>query len=163
MSMQKIRRCNLSAAEWAVWSFFVDNDKQTFDVQQLLEECNISKKSYYRSIKRLNDFGLLPNWFEYRNKNNVEDYVTEKLHTKVGGKREVFIKSGRIDILTDTELIEVKAVADWKAAIGQVISYGIEFPSHRKRIHLFGYATQEQKEMICQTTKSLNIVVTFED
>ncbi len=68
-----------------------------------------------------------------------ESYYRDKLAKKLGGETEVKTPDGgRIDILTSSEIIEVKHVKFWRSALGQVISYGYFYPKHQKRIHLFG-------------------------
>lgn len=69
-----------------------------------------------------------------------EKYYQKRLRNNIGGKCEVSCPSGRIDLLTDVELIEIKHYSLWKAAVGQVLIYGLYYPNHRKRIHLFGNA-----------------------
>ncbi len=69
---------------------------------------------------------------------------------------------GRIDILTKTELIEVKRVNGWKSAIGQVKSYGRYYPDHCLRIHLFGQLTQKLLLTIQDHCQSENISLTWE-
>jgi len=68
-----------------------------------------------------------------------EQWYRDDLHRQVGGQIEVELPDGgRIDILTATELIEVKAARNWRHALGQVLDYGKYYPYHQKRIHLFG-------------------------
>ena len=52
-----------------------------------------------------------------------EAWYRDKLASQLQGKTEVKTPVGRIDILTKTQLIEVKRVSGWKSAIGQVKSY----------------------------------------
>lgn len=51
---------------------------------------------------------------------------------------EVKTPVGNIDILTPTQLIEIKASKNWKAAIGQLQSYATYYPHHQKHLYLFG-------------------------
>jgi hypothetical protein len=46
-------------------------------------------------------------------------------------------KIGYVDILTDLEVIEVKAANRWKEAVGQIMVYRLFYPNHAPRIHLF--------------------------
>lgn len=91
-----------------------------------------------------------------------ESYYRDKLANQLNGKTEVQTPVGRIDILTKTELIEVKKVNGWKNAIGQVKSYGRYYPEHRLRIHLFGKLTQSLLETIQQHCQSENITLTWD-
>lgn len=61
-----------------------------------------------------------------------------KLAKELNGVMEVPTEAGRIDLLTPTEIIEIKQINQWKSALGQILVYGCYYPSHRKRIYLFG-------------------------
>ena len=93
---------------------------------------------------------------------SFETKVQKSLANKLNGTREVPIKSGIIDILTSDEVIEVKEVKKWKAAVGQVLVYQLEYPDHTARIHLFGECSTEYKQMIISFASQLNITATFE-
>jgi len=76
--------------------------------------------------------------------------------------------AGFVDILTKREIIEVKELKNWKAAIGQVICYSIALNDAERcmRIHLFKRdgsiilpSEVEQIERICSR---LNIRLTYE-
>ena len=56
-------------------------------------------------------------------KRQTEKVVRDRLAASIpGSKTEISTKSGRIDILTPVEVIEVKQVRKYKHAMGQVIS-----------------------------------------
>lgn len=76
-----------------------------------------------------------------------------------GSQTEVITEFGRIDILTPTEVIEVKRATQWKQAIGQVEIYLQAYPNHRPRIHLFGKT--KHKMMIQKLCKNKGIRCTF--
>jgi hypothetical protein len=63
--------------------------------------------------------------------------VRKKLQDDIGGVTEVSCKYGRVDLLTEHELVEVKGVVHWKHALGQVLVYRECFPMHKSRIHLY--------------------------
>jgi len=92
-----------------------------------------------------------------------ESYYRDTLARKLNGKTEVSIPVGRIDILTDTEIIEVKAAKQWKAALGQIIVYGKFYPRHQKRIHLFGDKLSCDSSLIERTCLENAIAVSWED
>jgi len=72
-------------------------------------------------------------------KEKEESYYRDKLARKLRGDTEIKTPDGgRIDILTSSEIIEVKQIKSWRSALGQIISYGHFYPRHQKRIHLFG-------------------------
>ncbi len=91
-----------------------------------------------------------------------EAWYRDRLAKKLNGKTEVSTPSGRIDILTKTEIIEVKNAKGWKSAIGQVKSYGRYYPNHRLRIHLFGQISKNKLEIIQKDCEAENITLTWE-
>lgn len=91
----------------------------------------------------------------------TEKDVQVQLHAIVGGDMEVVTPVGNIDILTDTEIIEVKEAKSWKNAIGQLLTYGYYYPNHQKRLHLFGKYHYSSLILIRQHCDLNNIVVTY--
>lgn len=61
-----------------------------------------------------------------------------RLLSQLGGQTEVSTPVGRIDLLTEHHIIEIKKADDWKAALGQVQAYSQFYPNRTKRICLFG-------------------------
>lgn len=93
----------------------------------------------------------------------TEAWYRDKLAKELGGKTEIHIdKVGRIDILTKTEIIEVKNTKGWKSAIGQIKSYGQSYPKHKMRVHLFGKLTESKLETIQKVCKLEGIILTWE-
>lgn len=66
-----------------------------------------------------------------------------EIASREGGECEVETRFGRIDVLTQTKLIEIKKASNWKHAIGQVLVYGIDYPEHEKWIYLFDWTSQD--------------------
>jgi hypothetical protein len=91
-----------------------------------------------------------------------EKIIQKQMWQKLGGKIEVPTLAGKIDLLTPLELIEIKEVNGWKCAIGQVLSYGYYYPSHQKRIHLFGSCQESYIDLVESHCNPLNIIVTLE-
>ncbi|ARV58090.1 hypothetical protein BZZ01_05075 [Nostocales cyanobacterium HT-58-2] len=120
------------------------------------------RRTVEKDLDRFAEIGLCE-FVQRSERNTIEDTVCDRLHSQLGGLREVETPVGRIDLLTDTEIIEVKNIKDWKAAIGQVLAYSGFFPEHRKRLHLFG----KKGEMVTSTAVTicaeLGITVTFEE
>ena len=93
----------------------------------------------------------------------TEAWYRDKLARELGGKTEVYIdKVGRIDVLTNTEIIEVKNTKGWKSAIGQIKSYGQYYPKHKIRVHLFGKLTESKLETIQRVCNLEGITLTWE-
>ena len=93
----------------------------------------------------------------------IENQVRDKLASQLKGKTEVMTLAGNIDILTSTEVIEVKEVRLWKAAVGQVSIYRNYYPRHTRRIHLFGSAHSRFKEMVERNCHKLHIRITWDN
>lgn len=99
--------------------------------------CELQKKEYVP--RKINLIGKEKQYRKKTSKSNmVELYYQLKLSKELKGKIEVPTPIGRIDILTEQFIIEVKRVSGWKEALGQVLAYGYYYPNHQKRIHLFG-------------------------
>jgi len=88
-----------------------------------------------------------------------EREIQIKLQKELGGEIEVLIESGLVDLLTDNEIIEIKNGKNWKQAVGQILMYGLDFPKHKKRIHLFDIEKDKKIEDKC---KIYNIYVSYE-
>lgn len=94
---------------------------------------------------------------------SLERQVQKRLAQTLNGKTEVQCKTGVIDILTKSEIIEVKKAKEWKHAIGQVLIYQLEYPNRQARIHLYGECSDEFKQMIIAFSSQLNVIATFEN
>ncbi|MEB3161407.1 MAG: hypothetical protein VKL20_08105 [Synechocystis sp.] len=91
-----------------------------------------------------------------------EAWYRDRLAEKLRGEKEVFTPVGRIDIVTDTEIIELKNAKHWKGAIGQIKSYGKFYPDHQPRIHLFGEITKTKLQQVQSICSAENIILTWE-
>jgi len=59
-----------------------------------------------------------------------QDLISEQDHSKyiqtlIGGKREVVVEGGRIDLLLEDYAFEIEWAAKWKESIGQALWYGL--------------------------------------
>ncbi|MBE9018895.1 hypothetical protein C7Y66_11005 [Chroococcidiopsis sp. CCALA 051] len=111
------------------------------DTAFISEQLGLTRRTVQRSVKKIAELKFFPNLFFCNQSNSVEYQIRDRLHAELGGLVEVITPAGRIDLLTDTEIIEVKAVKDWKAALGQILVYSGFYPQHQKRLHLFGTAS----------------------
>lgn len=91
-----------------------------------------------------------------------ESMYSDALAKEIGGRREVVCGAGRIDILTNKEVIEVKRLAGYKEAVGQVTLYGTYYPNLGKRIHLIGHPTVDERENIEIACNRAGIRVTWD-
>ena len=135
--------------------------RMTLTADEIMLRAEISRSTYTTAVTKLDELGLLPDWCKIQRKNQPEKIVRDRLHAQLGGKVEAYTRWGLIDLLTATELIEVKIVSHWKDAIGHLIAKARKYPKHQKRLHLFGYEEPclEHIEDVCQ---DCNIRVTFE-
>jgi hypothetical protein len=91
-----------------------------------------------------------------------EKWYVQRLQEQLGGEIEVPTPAGTVDLVTATQLIEVKDVRNWKAAIGQVLVYGDYFPYHQRRIHLFENCKEPMSSIIEQHCQKQKIILTWE-
>jgi hypothetical protein len=71
-------------------------------------------------------------------KRMLEKTIADREAIHVQGHREIKTRFGRIDVISNEEIIEIKIASGWKHALGQILAYGMDHPKKRKRIHLFG-------------------------
>jgi len=124
-----------------------------------------SQRTVEKDMKRLEELGLLPGWVVLKtvNYSDVERQIRDRLKAELGGQVEVVTAVGRIDLLTESEVIEIKNINDWKGALGQILAYSAFFPEHGKRIHLFGKADLAKLALAQGTCSEFEIIVTFEE
>ena len=107
---------------------------------------------------------IIPHIIEWINKERNEQperLIVDKLNKTLKGKIEVVVSCGRIDILTDTEIIEVKEGRNWKSALGQIIVYGHFYLNKKKRVHLFD-VKNENIELIRTIYNNNGVELTYE-
>ena len=92
-----------------------------------------------------------------------ESVHSDALAKELNGRREVRTPVGKIDILTEFEVIEVKVLDRWKEAVGQVLMYGSYYPWLGKRIHLIGEKTREKKDLIEIACARVSVRITWAD
>ena len=92
-------------------------------------------------------FEALSTMTPYQNSSPEAD-VCAVLVSVVGGEREVRCRSGRIDLLTDYCLVEVKCLEGWMAGLGQLICYGSDHPCHRKVMYVYDGRLSSHSEQI---------------
>lgn len=72
-----------------------------------------------------------------------EKDIRDALAKRLGGETEWVSPAGFLDIITNSEVIEIQHHIDWKSGLGQVSSYGAFYPTHKKRLHLFAQKGEE--------------------
>jgi hypothetical protein len=128
---------------------------------EIMDRAGISRSAYSTAVTKLDELGLLPDWCKIQRKNHPERVVRDRLQAQLGGKVEAYTKYGLIDLLTETELIEIKVVNRWKDAIGHILAKSEKYPNHQKRLHLFGHQ-EPILDNIQEVCDRLGIRVTFE-
>jgi DNA-binding transcriptional regulator GbsR (MarR family) len=135
--------------------------RMTLTADEIMDRAGISRSAYTTAVTKLDELGLLPDWCKIQRKNHPERIVRDRLQAQLGGKVEAYTKYGLIDLLTDTELIEIKVVNRWKDAIGHILAKSEKYPNHQKRLHLFGHQ-EPILDNIQEVCDRLQIQVTFE-
>lgn len=90
-----------------------------------------------------------------------ETAIVTLLQQREGGEREVMLPIGRIDLLTDEYVIEVKHIRDWLNAT-KVLAYQTYYPDKKARIHIYGGYNVATRELVASTLEKLGITVTWE-
>lgn len=140
------RRLATNLGQWCSVSFSVH-------ITKWIEEWCQTKKNenkYLFEIYNLKNDNL---------ENRKEYQIQQRLHEELGGCIEVETEVGYIDLLTDYEIIEIKDGKLWKHALGQILMYSVDYPNHKKRIHLFDI---EKNKMIEDRCNIYNIKVSYE-
>ena len=106
--------------------------------------------------------------FPSKENDNEEHSWRDKIALEENGKIEVEVESGVIDVLTESKIIEVKKIENWKHALGQILSYSLDFylekPCEMKRetwIYLFGETDERRKELIIRNCSKYGVNVRF--
>lgn len=135
--------------------------RMTLTREEIMLRAGVGRQACVSALEKLDEVGLLPEWCKVQRRLHPEREVRDRLLLQLGGKAEAYTRWGLIDLLTETELIEVKAVQLWKDAIGHLIAKGRAFPNHGKRLHLFG-AGDSRLDHIEEVCRECEIRVTFE-
>ena len=128
----------------------------------------VSKSRYGLTVESINkfkdigwDFSSYVDGERPRSKKRESDYCNT-LAKRLNGKREVPTLAGHIDVLTSSQIIEVKSANSWKHALGQILVYSFYYPSHKKRIHLFGETQESFLELVREHCSRFDVEVTWQ-
>jgi hypothetical protein len=136
-------------------------DRVVLTPAEIMQRVDIARTAYMGAIGRLADANLLPDWIKINRRTHPERDVRDRLQAQLGGKVEAHTKFGPIDLLTETELIEIKIAHRWKDAIGHILAKSYKYPNHKKRLHLFG-PEEPVMETIETACEPWEISVSFE-
>lgn len=128
---------------------------------EIASALRLNKATVNRAFRMLGEKGYI-NWKPTK-QDNLEQRVRDRLHRELGGLIEVSTLAGRIDLLTETEIIEIKHLSEWKSAMGQMLAYSGFYPEHQKRIHLFSKKGEIVSATAVTICFELGIAVTFEE
>ena len=97
-------------------------------------------------------------------KSNIELAIQDKMWEENRMLRlEVPTNVGRIDCLSNEELIEVKRASSWKHGLGQLMAYSHGYKNHKKILHLFDYQNRDKLlSTIVPICETLGVEVRFE-
>jgi hypothetical protein len=135
--------------------------RMTMTAEEIMERTGMSRSAYSTAVTKLDTLGLLPDWCRIQRRQQPEKIVRDRLQAKLGGRTESPTPWGPIDLLTETELIEVKGIKQWKEAIGHILVKSEAHPHHEKRLHLYG-PNSTNLDQIRSACTNLDILVTFE-
>ena len=133
----------------------------TLTADEIMQRAEISRSTFSTAITKLQDLNLLPEWCQIHRRQQPERLVRDRLQATLGGRTESPTPWGPIDLLTDTELIEIKGIHRWKEAIGHILVKSEAHPTHEKRLHLYG-PHSTNLDQIRSACTNLDIIVTFE-
>jgi aspartyl-tRNA synthetase len=78
-----------------------------------------------------------------------EKEIQLKLKDDLSAEIEIKTKFGYIDLLSKTDIIEIKVANKWKSALGQILSYSDEYPNHKKWLYLFDGVINDDIIILC--------------
>jgi hypothetical protein len=134
---------------------------ETPSERQICKDLNIAPSTLRKWLPKVHAWSHCADWLQLQARKGPEYPIQLRMYEELGGKMEAFTVVGRIDLVTDTEVIEIKQIAQWKDALGEVMAKGQCFPEHHKRIHLFG-ESDKLLEKIVAACSVLEVLVTFE-
>jgi hypothetical protein len=162
--LEVIQKSNFSAAGFRLYWYLqiVQVQGQQPEATKICADLKISRATLKKLLPKIQEWGDYASWIVFPTlKMGKERIIQLRLHKELGGTMEAPTPIGPVDLLTKTEIIEIKAIADWKTAFGQVITKGLSYPDHIKRIHLFGVSSSILKKITAHC-QPFDVLVTFE-
>lgn len=125
------------------------------------------------NARNIHDLAMGWRLMSKKQRDDVERRVRDRLAAKLKEEGyevqvEVVVGRGRrarIDILTDSQIWEVKVAKNHKHGMGQLHTYAMYYPSHVKCLHLFGAVgvSGEARRSVNLVGKTQGIRVSWED
>jgi hypothetical protein len=129
--------------------------------EQICADLQIAHSTFKKWLPKVHAWSHCADWLQLKTRSGHEYPIQKRLHAELGGKMEAFTPIGPVDLVTSTEVIEIKRIEDWKEALGQVMAKAQSFPDLSMRIHLFGESSKILKK-ITKHCQFLDVLVTFE-
>jgi hypothetical protein len=162
--LKVIQESNFSATGFRLYWYLqiMQVQEQQPEAVKICADLKISRATLKKTLPKIQEWGDYASWIVFPAlKMGKERIIQLRLHKELGGTMEAPTPIGPVDLLTKTEIIEIKAIADWKTAFGQVITKGLSYPNHIKRIHLFGVSSSILKKITAHC-QPFDVLVTFE-
>lgn len=131
--------------------------------EQIIKGANLSRSTFSSAALKLQTLDLLPDWCKIQRRHQPKKIVRDRLQSQLGGQTEAPTPWGPIDLLTDTEIIEVKIVNRWKEALGHLLVKSESYPDRQRRLHLYGTTEiYESLDRIQTSCRNMSTIVTYE-
>jgi hypothetical protein len=130
-------------------------------IDHICAALDISLSTFKKWLPQVHIWSHCADWLQLQPRQGTEFEIQSRMQQELGGKIEVHTSAGRIDLVTATEVIEIKKIANWKDAFGEVLAKGQKFPQHSQRIHLFGDSDKLMPTIVEYCTP-MGVAVTFE-
>lgn len=146
---------------YIAWDYFIhyatNPNYQPKPISQAMKE--MPKRAAILNLKK--PLGSQATKSKKKPSEGTESRICKRLKKELGALSEVYTPSGYIDLLTEAAVIEVKVADKWKDGIGQLQAYQVYYPTHSKRLHLFGNLGNKLADIkyVCSI---LNIELTVE-
>jgi hypothetical protein len=156
----------LDAAALRLYLYLTKAKRLRFDnlkTEQVINGANLSRSTFSSAATKLQALDLLPDWCKIQRRQQPEKIVRDRLQSQIGGQAEAPTPWGPIDLLTDTEIIEVKIVNRWKEALGHLLVKSESYPDRQRRLHLYGSReVYEGLDRIQSSCRNMSTIVTYE-
>jgi hypothetical protein len=159
-----IQKCNFSPAGYQLYLYLemMKVQEQEPTISTICADLKMSRPTLRKWLPEVKKWSDCADWLVLLPaKKGRERAIQLRLHQELGGTMEARTPIGPVDLLTKTEIIEIKAIEDWKTAFGQVVTKGLSYPEHQKRIHLFGISSSTLKKITAHC-QPFDVLVTFE-
>lgn len=105
---------------------------------------------------------------EINNTDRLENEIQQFVASDLNGEENINLRYcgkiiGKIDVLSDEYVCEIKKWENWMKAMGQVIAYSKRYPNRKRLIHFFGpYLSLTRVIYIYKMLKAENILMSYE-